>query len=260
MPLHVLSHEEEAYLTIIGVTEGLPVTHETLVVDVGGGSSEFCIVDATRRPRAAGLQLGSARLTDRFATARSADRRRGRRDARRRGRGHPGRAGRLADRARRRRRHGLEPGQGAARGDRRPDPDPGADRGDPGDPRDASRPRPRPSATASTRSGRGSCRPVARSSTRSWSATARTAIRVSEAGLREGVILAVEHGGPCWRDRLRRPRPRLADVAPRPTPTPTYSPATTRPSVRRKVTPATPRHGVPIVRRRRATSRSRLTR
>jgi exopolyphosphatase/guanosine-5'-triphosphate,3'-diphosphate pyrophosphatase len=67
-PLHVLSHEEEAYLTIIGVTEGMPVTHETLVVDVGGGSSEFCIVDAARRPRAAGLRVGSARLTDRFAT------------------------------------------------------------------------------------------------------------------------------------------------------------------------------------------------
>jgi len=67
-PLHVLSHEEEAFLTIIGVTEGTPVTHETLVIDIGGGSSEFCIVDATRRPRAVGLQLGSARLTDRFVT------------------------------------------------------------------------------------------------------------------------------------------------------------------------------------------------
>jgi exopolyphosphatase/guanosine-5'-triphosphate,3'-diphosphate pyrophosphatase len=65
-PLHVLSHEEEAYLTIIGVTEGMPVTYETLVVDIGGGSSEFCIVDATRPARAAGLQLGSAGLTDRF--------------------------------------------------------------------------------------------------------------------------------------------------------------------------------------------------
>lgn len=67
-PIHVLSHEEEAYLTIIGVTEGMPVTHETLVVDVGGGSSEFCVVDRTRSPRAAGLQLGSARLTDRFVS------------------------------------------------------------------------------------------------------------------------------------------------------------------------------------------------
>lgn len=68
VPMHVLSHEEEAYLMIIGVTEGLPVARETLVVDVGGGSSEFCIVDATRRPRAAGLRLGSARLTDRFVS------------------------------------------------------------------------------------------------------------------------------------------------------------------------------------------------
>ncbi len=68
VPMYVLSHEEEAYLTIIGVTEGLPVTHETLVVDVGGGSSEFCIVDATRPPRAVGVRLGSGRLTDRFVS------------------------------------------------------------------------------------------------------------------------------------------------------------------------------------------------
>jgi exopolyphosphatase/pppGpp-phosphohydrolase len=27
-------------------------------------------------------------------------------------------------------------------------------------------------------------------------------IRVSEAGVREGAILAVEHGGASWRDRL----------------------------------------------------------
>jgi exopolyphosphatase/pppGpp-phosphohydrolase len=66
VPLHVLTHEEEAYLTLIGANEGTPVTHETLVVDVGGGSSEFCVVDPNRPPRAAGLQLGSARLTDRF--------------------------------------------------------------------------------------------------------------------------------------------------------------------------------------------------
>jgi exopolyphosphatase/guanosine-5'-triphosphate,3'-diphosphate pyrophosphatase len=67
-PMHVLSHEEEAFLTIIGVTEGQPVTHETLVVDIGGGSSEFCVVDASIPPRAIGLRLGSARLTDRFVT------------------------------------------------------------------------------------------------------------------------------------------------------------------------------------------------
>jgi exopolyphosphatase/guanosine-5'-triphosphate,3'-diphosphate pyrophosphatase len=65
-PLHVLSHEEEAYLTIIGVTQGLPVTRETLVVDSGGGSSEFCVVDPVHRPRASGLRVGSARLSDRY--------------------------------------------------------------------------------------------------------------------------------------------------------------------------------------------------
>lgn len=68
LPVHVLSHEEEAYLTIIGVTEGRPVEHETLVVDVGGGSSEFCVVDRARPPRATGLRLGAAGLTDRFVT------------------------------------------------------------------------------------------------------------------------------------------------------------------------------------------------
>ena len=68
-PLHVLGHEEEAFATLIGVTEGRPVTRETLVVDIGGGSSEFCVVDALRPPRAVGIRLGSARLTDRFVAS-----------------------------------------------------------------------------------------------------------------------------------------------------------------------------------------------
>lgn len=63
VPLHVLTHEEEAYLTLIGVTHGRPVRHETLVVDVGGGSSEFCAVGPRGRARAAGLRIGSNRLT-----------------------------------------------------------------------------------------------------------------------------------------------------------------------------------------------------
>lgn len=69
VPLHVLSHEEEAYLTLIGVTGGMPVAEETLVVDIGGGSSEFCLLAPGGRPRAAGLRLGSGRLTTRFATS-----------------------------------------------------------------------------------------------------------------------------------------------------------------------------------------------
>ena len=66
VPLHVLSHEEEAYLTLVGVTSGQPVAHETLVVDIGGGSSEFCAVAAGGLARAAGLRLGSNRLTTGF--------------------------------------------------------------------------------------------------------------------------------------------------------------------------------------------------
>ena len=66
VPLHVLTHEEEAYLTLVGVTAGLPVAHETLVVDIGGGSSEFCAVVAGGRARAAGLRLGSNRLMMKF--------------------------------------------------------------------------------------------------------------------------------------------------------------------------------------------------
>jgi exopolyphosphatase/guanosine-5'-triphosphate,3'-diphosphate pyrophosphatase len=65
--LHVLSHAEEAYLTLVGGTGGAPVRDETLVVDIGGGSSEFGAVSAGGLARAAGLRLGSNRLTTRFA-------------------------------------------------------------------------------------------------------------------------------------------------------------------------------------------------
>ena len=67
-PLYVLSHEEEAYLTLIGVTEGHPVERDTLVVDIGGGSSEFAFVGPDRPAAAWGLQLGSARLTGRHVS------------------------------------------------------------------------------------------------------------------------------------------------------------------------------------------------
>jgi exopolyphosphatase / guanosine-5'-triphosphate,3'-diphosphate pyrophosphatase len=65
IPLHVLGHEEEAFLTLIGVTEGRPVEHDVLVVDIGGGSSEFVSVGPGRRAVAVGLRLGAARLTGR---------------------------------------------------------------------------------------------------------------------------------------------------------------------------------------------------
>jgi exopolyphosphatase / guanosine-5'-triphosphate,3'-diphosphate pyrophosphatase len=66
VPLHVLGHEEEAFLTLIGVTEGRPVEHDVLVVDIGGGSSEFVSIGPPRRAIAVGLRLGAARLTGRY--------------------------------------------------------------------------------------------------------------------------------------------------------------------------------------------------
>ena len=69
VPLQVVSHEEEAYLTLIGVTGGSTVDVETLVVDIGGGSSEFCVIAPGGTPHATGLRLGSGRLTTRYATS-----------------------------------------------------------------------------------------------------------------------------------------------------------------------------------------------
>jgi exopolyphosphatase/guanosine-5'-triphosphate,3'-diphosphate pyrophosphatase len=66
VPLHILAHEEEAYLTLIGVTVGRPVTADLAVVDVGGGSSEVAVVGPGGAARAFGIQVGSARLTDRW--------------------------------------------------------------------------------------------------------------------------------------------------------------------------------------------------
>jgi exopolyphosphatase / guanosine-5'-triphosphate,3'-diphosphate pyrophosphatase len=64
-PLHVLEHEEEALLTLLGVTEGRPVETEIAVVDIGGGSSELVILDPGGVPSAVGCRLGASSLTTR---------------------------------------------------------------------------------------------------------------------------------------------------------------------------------------------------
>jgi exopolyphosphatase/guanosine-5'-triphosphate,3'-diphosphate pyrophosphatase len=66
VPLHVLGHDEEAFLMLIGVTEGRPVEHDLLVVDVGGGSSELVFVGPEHRAEASGLRVGATRLTGQF--------------------------------------------------------------------------------------------------------------------------------------------------------------------------------------------------
>ena len=66
-PLHVISHEEEALLTLLGVTDGRRVSAELGVIDVGGGSSEVAFVAPGRaRLRRAASAVGSSRLTARL--------------------------------------------------------------------------------------------------------------------------------------------------------------------------------------------------
>jgi exopolyphosphatase/guanosine-5'-triphosphate,3'-diphosphate pyrophosphatase len=63
LELRVLSGEEEAYYTFLGVLTGLEVDCErTVVVDVGGGSTELFWVE-TGRVFARSLPLGAVRLT-----------------------------------------------------------------------------------------------------------------------------------------------------------------------------------------------------
>jgi exopolyphosphatase/guanosine-5'-triphosphate,3'-diphosphate pyrophosphatase len=65
-PLSVLEHEEEAMLTLVGLTAGRAVKADLLVVDIGGGSSELVEIGPGRLARAAGVQVGAGRLTRRI--------------------------------------------------------------------------------------------------------------------------------------------------------------------------------------------------
>lgn len=59
----ILSHEEEALVALVGIQAGRPVTRDTMVIDVGGGSTEFLSVGPGREAIAVGLPLGVTRLT-----------------------------------------------------------------------------------------------------------------------------------------------------------------------------------------------------
>lgn len=65
VPLHVLDHEEEGLLNLLGATAGLPIEASLAVVDIGGGSSEVVVVDPGAHARSGGLPVGCATLTGR---------------------------------------------------------------------------------------------------------------------------------------------------------------------------------------------------
>jgi exopolyphosphatase/guanosine-5'-triphosphate,3'-diphosphate pyrophosphatase len=62
-PLNMLSHDEEAALTLLGVLGGDPVVEPILVLDIGGGSSEIVLLDKDADPVVGVMPVGSARLT-----------------------------------------------------------------------------------------------------------------------------------------------------------------------------------------------------
>jgi exopolyphosphatase/pppGpp-phosphohydrolase len=63
LPLHVLTEQQEAELTFLGVSGGSVPTKALLVIDIGGGSSEFAASTPARGIRAVSLPIGSARLS-----------------------------------------------------------------------------------------------------------------------------------------------------------------------------------------------------
>ena len=62
----LLSGAEEAQTTFDGVTSGRSLAAETLLVDIGGGSTELVVGDPNGVSFTTSLQAGSVRLTERF--------------------------------------------------------------------------------------------------------------------------------------------------------------------------------------------------
>lgn len=61
--IQVLRPEEEALLALLGVHAGKPIRRETVLVDVGGGSSEILVIGPSGDPVIEGMALGAARLS-----------------------------------------------------------------------------------------------------------------------------------------------------------------------------------------------------
>ncbi len=66
LPLHLLSHDAEAELTLLGVTHGRHPREPLLVMDIGGGSTELILVTPGGDPVVGALPTGSSRLTAAF--------------------------------------------------------------------------------------------------------------------------------------------------------------------------------------------------
>jgi exopolyphosphatase/guanosine-5'-triphosphate,3'-diphosphate pyrophosphatase len=61
----VLTGQQEALASFVGATRGIE-PHRTLVVDIGGGSTELIVGEGSRIEWSTSLDIGSVRLTERF--------------------------------------------------------------------------------------------------------------------------------------------------------------------------------------------------
>lgn len=64
--IRVISGDEEAGYSFMAVQRGLSLTGELLVIDIGGGSTEFIRANARGFSEAVSINVGSVRLTERF--------------------------------------------------------------------------------------------------------------------------------------------------------------------------------------------------
>jgi exopolyphosphatase/guanosine-5'-triphosphate,3'-diphosphate pyrophosphatase len=68
LPVRLLSGDEEAVLTFEGVAAGRDISEPTVIVDLGGGSTEIVLGDAAGLQLHQSLDIGCVRLAERFAT------------------------------------------------------------------------------------------------------------------------------------------------------------------------------------------------
>ncbi|MEZ0241297.1 MAG: hypothetical protein ACAH65_10910 [Chloroflexota bacterium] len=66
LELAVLGIDEEAMLTLLGVTEGKRPDRSLSVCDIGGGSTEIGVLEPGREPRAVAIHAGTASLPERL--------------------------------------------------------------------------------------------------------------------------------------------------------------------------------------------------
>jgi len=69
LPIEIISGEEEAHLSFLAVVRDLNSKESILVVDIGGGSTEFILGKGDQMIRWVSLPLGSVRFTEKFLTS-----------------------------------------------------------------------------------------------------------------------------------------------------------------------------------------------